>query len=67
MLAKHRSETNVVRGLLGEAVRTRDPSKARMAVDVGRALTLLQAMERRAWGLEADLQPQTIVIERSLQ
>jgi hypothetical protein len=68
VLTKHRSEWNVVRALAGEAVRSRDPSKAKLAVDVGRALELAQRGERRAWGLDvfpAD-QPQgvTVVIER---
>lgn len=67
VLARHRSEWNVVRGLVAEAVRSRDAAKAKMAVDVGRALDLAQRGEARAWGLDAgDMQGGiTVVIERS--
>lgn len=66
VLQKHRSEWAVVRGLIGEAVRGRDGAKAKMAVDVGRALELAQRGERRAWGLDLPEQQGavTVVIER---
>lgn len=66
ILARHRSEWSVVRGLVAEAVRGRDPGKAKMAVDVGRALDLVQRGEARAWGLDAgEGQARvTLVIER---
>jgi hypothetical protein len=67
VLQKHRSEWAVVRGLIGEAVRGRDGTKAKMAVDVGRALELAQRGERRAWGLDLPEQQGsaiTVVIDR---
>lgn len=66
ILARHRAEWGVVRGLVAEAVRVRDPGKARMAVDVGRALELVQRGEVRAWGLDATegQASVTLVIER---
>lgn len=67
ILARHRSEWGVVRGLVAEAVRGRDAAKAKMAVDVGRALDLAQRGEARAWGLDAGESNQgavTVVIER---
>ncbi len=67
VLQKHRSEWAVVRGLIGEAVRGRDGTKAKMAVDVGRALDLAQRGERRAWGLDLPEQAGavTVVIDRT--
>lgn len=68
ILARHRSEWAVVRGLVAEAVRARDSAKAKMAVDVGRALELAQRGEARAWGLDVGERNQgavTVVIERS--
>lgn len=68
VLARHRSEWGIVRGLVSEAVRGRDPVKAKLAVDVGRALDLAQRGEARAWGLDAGENNQsavTVVIERS--
>ncbi len=66
IIAKHRGEWGIIRGLVAEAVRARDGAKAKLAVDVGRALELAQRGERRAWGLTDDV-PQagtTIIIER---
>lgn len=67
ILARHRAEWGIVRGLVAEAVRKRDAGGAKMAVDVGRALDLAQRGERRAWGLDAgeDDRPATIIIDRS--
>lgn len=66
VVARHRSEWGVVRGLVAEAVRSRDGAKARLAVDVGRALKLSQDGERRAWGLDVETQSNAfVVIERS--
>lgn len=67
ILARHRSEWGIVRGLVAEAVRGRDPVKAKMAVDVGRALELTQRGEARAWGMDAvDMQGGiTVIIERA--
>lgn len=68
VLARHRSEWNIVRGLVSEAVRSRDPVRAKLAVDVGRALDLTQRGEARAWGLDAGENPVgaiTVIIERS--
>jgi len=67
VLARHRSEWSVVRGLVAEAVRSRDGAKAKLAVDVGRALELTQRGEARAWGLDAGENlggAVTVVIER---
>lgn len=67
ILARHRSEWGIVRGLVAEAVRGRDAAKAKMAVDVGRALDLAQRGEARAWGLDSGENNQgavTVVIER---
>lgn len=66
ILARHRSEWGIVRGLVAEAVRNRDAAKAKMAVDVGRALDLAQRGEARAWGLDAGEGQGgvTVVIER---
>lgn len=68
VLARHRSEWGVVRGLVAEAVRSRDGAKAKLAVDVGRALDLTQRGEARAWGLDAGEAPGaggvTVIIER---
>lgn len=68
VLARHRSEWSVVRGLVAEAVRSRDGAKAKLAVDVGRALELTQRGECRAYGLDAGETPGaggvTVIIER---
>lgn len=67
VLARHRKEWGVVRALAGEAVRDRDAAKAKLAVDVGRALDLAQRGEARAWGLDAGENPGgavTVIIER---
>lgn len=68
VLSRHRTEWAVVRGLTAEAVRARDDGKARLAVNVGRALDLAQRGERRAWGLDASeggSGGNVIVIERT--
>lgn len=67
VVAKHRSEWNVVRGLVAEAVRSRDPNKAKLASEVGRALTMAQQGERKAWNLDADESAggPVVVIDRS--
>lgn len=62
VLAKHRGEFNIVRGLVAEAVRSRDAGKARLAVDVGRALELCHRNERRAWGLDVESPGGTVVV-----
>ncbi|MEB0076298.1 hypothetical protein QN386_06945 [Pseudomonas sp. CCI3.2] len=62
VLVKHRGEFNIVRGLVGEAVRSRDAGKARLAVDVGRALELCHRNERRAWGLDVESPGGTVVV-----
>ncbi|MGE4335644.1 MAG: hypothetical protein AB7E55_06685 [Pigmentiphaga sp.] len=62
VLEKHRTEWSVVRGLIGEAVRGRDGAKAKLAVDVGRALELTQRNERRAWGLDLPEQSDAVVV-----
>jgi len=71
ILAKHRQEWNVVRGLVAEAVRSRDAAAARLALDVGRGLDLVQRGEVRAWGLldasENKQNAVTVVIERVKQ
>lgn len=68
ILARHRSEWGIVRGLVAEAVRGRDAARAKMAVDVGRALDLAQRGEARAWGLDSGETPGaggvTVIIER---
>ena len=65
VLARHRTEWGVVRGLIGEAVRGRDSSKAKMAVDVARALDIAQRGESRAWGLDpGENRHPTVIIER---
>lgn len=66
VLARHRTEWVAVRALAVEAVRGRDSSKARLAVDVGKAIDLCQRGERRAWGLD-DSNPMAgavVVIDR---
>ena len=67
VLSRHRKEWSVVRALAGEAVRDRDGAKAKLALDVGRALDLAQRGEARAWGLDYadERQGAVIVIERS--
>lgn len=67
VLARHRSEWNVVRGLVAEAVKGRDQAKAKLALDVGRALDLAQRGECRAWGIDpGDVQGGvTVIIERA--
>ncbi len=62
VLVKHRSEWGIVRGLVAEAVRSRDGAKARLAVDVGRALKFAQDGERKAWGLDVEAQSNAIVV-----
>lgn len=62
VVARHRGEWNIVRGLVAEAVRSRDNSKAKLAVDVGRALSLAQQGERKAWGLDVEVQPSAVVV-----
>lgn len=67
IIARHRSEWGIVRGLVAEAVRGRDQAKALLAINVGKAITLAQTGERRAWGLDAsENNPKavTVVIER---
>lgn len=62
VVARHRSEWSVVRGLVAEAVRSRDGAKARLAVDVGRALKFAQDGERKAWRLDVDVQSNAVVV-----
>ena len=64
VISRHRSEPAIIRKLIGDAVRSNDPTKARMANDVGRPLQTCHNLERRAWGIDIDDQHNTIVIER---
>jgi predicted transcriptional regulator len=53
VLARHRDEWKVPRGLLGEAVKARDFEKAKLARIVADTLTLVQQGERTAHGIKA--------------
>lgn len=67
ILARHREETKTVRGLINEAVRTRgrqDGTPMKMAVEAARALSLVQAMERKAWGFDVEEDTATVIVER---
>lgn len=67
ILARHRTETKTVRGLISEAIRSRgrqDATPMRMAVEAARALSLVQAMERKAWGFDVEEDTHTVVVER---
>ncbi|WP_054287280.1 hypothetical protein [Gulbenkiania mobilis] len=68
LIDKHRREWRIVEGLVGEAVKARDPTAARLAETVARTLQTKQAGERKAWNLDAGENPPgsgiTVVIER---
>lgn len=68
VLSRHRSEWGILRSLIGEAVSSRDGARAKLAVDIGRALELTQKGECRAWGIidagESNQAAVTVVIER---
>lgn len=70
LLARHREEWKVPRGLASEAVkmRTADPSKsferAKLAKITAEALTLVQNGERRAHGIDRADGDHTLIVER---
>lgn len=68
VLSRHRSEWGILRSLIGEAVSSRDGARAKLAVDIGRALELTQKGECRAWGIidagDAERGNTVVVIER---
>jgi hypothetical protein len=52
VLGQHRADWRMARGLLADAVRTLDPTAARVAKIAAETMRLVQEGERRAWGLD---------------
>lgn len=67
VIDRHRKELQAIRGLLVEAIQSRDISKARFAKTAAQTLEIVQRSERKSWGLdavEASTEQTCIVIER---
>lgn len=67
VIARHRREWSVVRGLSGEAIKGRDFERAKLAKITSETLKIMQDGERKAWGLDAidpEKQAPVVVIER---
>jgi len=68
VIARHRREWAVVRGLSGEAIKGRDFERAKLAKITSETIKIVQDGERRAWGLDAldpEKQAPVVVIERN--
>lgn len=66
VLARHRQESNAVRSIAYDAIRRKDGMMAKVAKINAETLQLIQAMERKAWGLDKaeSSGTQVIVIDR---
>lgn len=67
IIARHRKEWSISRGLVGEAVRDRNFDKAKLAKITTETLGLIQKGERLAWGLDTidPTEKPVVIIERS--
>lgn len=67
IIARHRREWGVSRGLVGEAVGKRDFERAKLAKITSETLSIIQKGERAAWGLDAadPADKPVVIIERS--
>ena len=65
VLERHRKEWNVPRGLVSEAVASRDFNKAKLAKITSETLKIIQDAERKAWGVDSGPDSKIqVVIER---
>lgn len=68
VIAKHRREWGIPRGLVSEAVGSRNFDKAKLAKITSETLQIIQKGERTAWGLDSldpDDKPAVVIVERS--
>jgi predicted transcriptional regulator len=68
VVQRHRVEWSGPRKLIYEAAKTNDYDKARLGKVMAETLTMVQAGERRSWGLNSEAfspDPTIVVIERS--
>jgi hypothetical protein len=54
VLSRHRSEAQAVRGLIYGAIKSPDIDVAKKAKIVAEGMKIVQEIERKAWGLDAD-------------
>lgn len=66
VLARHRQESNAVRSMMYDAIRSKDRDVSRLAKMCSETLQIIQSLERKAWGLDKaeSLTPNVIVIDR---
>ena len=65
VLERHRKEWSVPRGLVSEAVASRDVNKAKLAKITSETLKIIQDAERKAWGVDSGPDSKIqVVIER---
>lgn len=69
VIERHRGEWAAPRQIAYEAIKNRDFDRAKLAKISSETLTLIQAGERKAWGIdrqgEGDGKPAVVIIERS--
>jgi hypothetical protein len=68
VISRHRREWGIVRGLFGEAVKSRDFEKAKLAKIGSETMSIMHKGERTAWGLDSldpDDKPPVVIIERT--
>ena len=67
VIARHRREWSMVKALSGEAIKSRDFERAKLAKITSETVKIWQDGERKAWGLDAidTEKPPVVVIERS--
>jgi len=66
VLTRHRQESNAVRSMMYDAIRSKDRDVSRLAKMCSETLQIIQSLERKAWGLDKaeSLAPNVIVIDR---
>lgn len=66
VLARHRQESNAVRSIAYDAIRAKDGAMAKVSKINAETLQVIQAMERKSWGLDRaeSSGTQVIVIDR---
>lgn len=66
ILSRHRQESNAVRSIVYDAIRSKDRDVSRLAKMCSETLQIIQGLERKAWGLDKaeSLAPNVIVIDR---
>ncbi len=68
VIARHRREWAIIKGLSNEAIKGRDFERAKLAKITSETMKIWQDGERKAWGLDAidpEKQAPVVVIERS--